>query len=96
MDYYGVLGVTKTASDQEIKAAYRRLALQYHPDKNQSPDAKQKFQELTHAYSVLIDQEKRYNYDHGIQEDDIIDFEDFVDLLGSDFFTELGFPVFSK
>jgi molecular chaperone DnaJ len=94
MDYYAVLGVSKSATDQELKTAYRRLALQYHPDKNPSPDAKQKFQELTHAYSVLIDPEKRYNYDHGISDEDIIDFDDFMAFLDPDFFRDLGFPVF--
>lgn len=93
MDYYAVLGVTKNANDQEIKSSYRRLALQYHPDKNSSPEAKHKFQELTHAYSVLIDEKKRYNYDHGISDDDEIDFDDLMDLLGPDFFRDIGFPV---
>lgn len=93
MDLYQVLGVGKNASEQEIKSAYRRLALQYHPDKNPSHDAKQKFQELTHAYSILIDPEKRYNYDHGITEDDVIDFDDFMAFLDPDLFRDLGFPV---
>ena len=93
MDLYQVLGVGKNASEQEIKSAYRRLALQYHPDKNPSPDAKQKFQELTHAYSILIDPEKKYNYDHGITEDEVIDFDEFMAFLDPDFFRDLGFPV---
>ena len=93
MDYYRVLGVNKNASSQEIKSAYRRLALQYHPDKNPSLDAKQKFQELTHAYSILIDDNKRYNYDHGIDEEDIVDLDEFINMLGSEFFRDLGFPV---
>lgn len=63
-DYYEVLGVSKTATDTEIKASYRRLAVQYHPDKN--PDdhtAEEKFKEAAEAYSVLSDQQKRAAYD---------------------------------
>ena len=60
-DYYEVLGVKREASDQEIKRAYRRLALQHHPDRN--PDSKEeseeKFKEITEAYSVLADAQKR-------------------------------------
>jgi molecular chaperone DnaJ len=63
-DYYEVLGVTRTASEQEIKSAYRKLALQYHPDRNpNNPDAEERFKECTEAYSVLADTEKRGNYD---------------------------------
>ena len=94
MDYYLILGLDRNAASQEIKTAYRRLALQYHPDKNSSPEAKHKFQELTQAYSVLIDDKKRYNYDHGISEDEEIDFDDLMNLFGTEFFSDLGFPVF--
>jgi molecular chaperone DnaJ len=63
-DYYEVLGVVRTASDQEIKAAYRKLALKYHPDRNQgSKDAEEKFKEAAEAYSVLADSQKRGQYD---------------------------------
>jgi len=62
-DYYKTLGVSKTASDQEIKSAYRKLALQYHPDKNKTKEAETKFKEVTKAYEVLSDSQKRQTYD---------------------------------
>ena len=62
-DYYSVLGVSKDASDQEIKRAFRKLAGEYHPDKNKSANAAEKFKEINEAYSVLSDSQKRQNYD---------------------------------
>jgi len=62
-DYYEVLGVAKTASDDEIKRAYRKLAKQYHPDRNPDPAADAKFKEVQRAYSTLSDKEKRQQYD---------------------------------
>ena len=63
-DYYDVLGVSRTASDQEIKSAYRRLAVRYHPDKNPNDaSAEEKFKEAAEAYSVLADGEQRRRYD---------------------------------
>jgi molecular chaperone DnaJ len=62
-DYYDVLGVSKDASKDEIKDAYRKLAMQYHPDRNKSPDAEEKFKEISEAYAVLSDDEKRQQYD---------------------------------
>ncbi|MFZ0962542.1 MAG: molecular chaperone DnaJ [Terriglobia bacterium] len=64
-DYYEVLGVTRQASDQEIKSAYRRLALQHHPDRNpeSKEESEERFKEITEAYSVLADQQKRAAYD---------------------------------
>ena len=63
-DYYEVLGVGRSASDQEIKSAYRKLAVKYHPDKNQgNSEAEDKFKEAAEAYSTLSDQQKRAHYD---------------------------------
>lgn len=62
-DYYSILGVAKTASDEELKKAYRKLALKYHPDKNKSPAAEEKFKEIAEAYEVLSDKKKRDIYD---------------------------------
>lgn len=62
-DYYEVLGVAKTASKEEIKDTYRKLALQYHPDRNKSPEAEERFKEISEAYAVLSDDEKRRQYD---------------------------------
>jgi len=63
-DYYEVLNVPRNASKEEIKRAYRELALKYHPDRNKSPDAEEKFKEISEAYAVLSDDEKRMQYDH--------------------------------
>jgi len=62
-DYYEVLGVDRTATRDEIKHAYRKLALQFHPDKNKDPGAAVKFRELAEAYAVLSDDTKRKEYD---------------------------------
>jgi len=62
-DYYEVLGVPRTASKDQIKDTYRRLAMQYHPDRNKAPDAEEKFKEISEAYAVLSDDQKRQQYD---------------------------------
>lgn len=61
-NYYQILGISKNASQSEIKGAYRKAALFWHPDKNKSPNAKDKFIEIQEAYEVLIDAEKRQIY----------------------------------
>ena len=95
-DYYEVLGVGREASEQELKSAYRKLALQYHPDRNPTTtdEATEKFKEITEAYSVLADPQKRAAYDRfghagvsgsgGFQPDSSIfsDFEDLFDMFG--------------
>jgi molecular chaperone DnaJ len=94
-DCYEVLGVLRTASDQEIKSAYRKLALQYHPDRNPgNKEAEEKFKEAAEAYSILSDAQKRANYDRfghagvgsaaGAGFDPSI-FADFSDVLGDIF-----------
>jgi DnaJ-class molecular chaperone len=62
-DYYEILGLTKSASTAEIKSAYRKLALQWHPDRNKAANANEKFKEINEAYAVLSDPKKKETYD---------------------------------
>ena len=62
-DYYDILGVSKTASDAEIKKAFRSLSLKYHPDRNSTPEAAEKIREINQAYEILGDSAKRKQYD---------------------------------
>lgn len=62
-DYYRILGIQRGATDEDIKKAYRKLALKYHPDKNKTPGAEDRFKEVAEAYEVLSDKKKRDVYD---------------------------------
>ena len=62
-DYYEILGVSKNASDEDLKKAFRKLAFEFHPDRNKDKNAEEKFKEINEAYQVLSDQEKRARYD---------------------------------
>ena len=63
-DYYKILGITKGASEDDVRKAYRKMALRYHPDKNKSAGAEEKFKEVAEAYEVLSDKKKRDIYDN--------------------------------
>ncbi len=92
-DYYEILGVEKTASKEDIKKAYKKLALQYHPDRNKEKDAEEKFKEISEAYAVLSDDEKRKAYDNyghagfdqRYTEEDIFRNVNFDDIFGDMF-----------
>jgi len=62
-DYYEVLGLPRNAAKDQIKDSYRKLAMQYHPDRNKAPEAEEKFKEISEAYAVLSDDQKRQQYD---------------------------------
>jgi molecular chaperone DnaJ len=99
-DYYELLGVDRTATKEQIKKAYRKLALKYHPDKNPSKEAEEKFKEISEAYAVLYDDEKRQMYNQfghaGIDQrysyEDIFRGADFSDIFrGMGFDVDFGF-----
>lgn len=106
-DYYEILGVPRNATPEEIKKAYRRLALKYHPDRNphNRKEAEEKFREISEAYEVLMDPQKRALYDRygheglkgafregGFTWKDFTHFDDLEDIFGgiSDFFEKFG------
>ncbi|KAM4572715.1 dnaJ homolog subfamily B member 9a isoform 1-T2 [Odontesthes bonariensis] len=62
-DYYDILGVPRGASERQIKKAFHKLAMKYHPDKNKSPDAEVRFREIAEAYEILSDETRRREYD---------------------------------
>ncbi len=64
-DYYSLLGIAKDATPDQIKKAYRKLALELHPDRNDSKRAEEKFKKISEAYAVLSDPDKRKDYDEG-------------------------------
>jgi molecular chaperone DnaJ len=87
-DYYEVLGVPRDADSKAIKDSFRKLALQYHPDRNKEPDAEARFKEIAEAYAVLCDPKKRAGYDQrgfsgvsGFSAEDLFGGIDFEDLL---------------
>jgi len=96
-DYYEVLGVARTANEADLKSAYRKLAMQFHPDRNpDNPEAEEKFKEASEAYSVLSDTGKRAQYDRfghsavnagGFSGYEQVDLNDIFGDLFSDFFS---------
>jgi molecular chaperone DnaJ len=101
-DYYEVLGVSRDASDDELKSAFRNLARKYHPDVSDASDAEEKFKEINEAYGVLSDKDKRAAYDrfghqgvkgpNGGPGFETVDFSDFADIFGDMF----GFGGFAN
>jgi DnaJ-class molecular chaperone len=81
-DYYKILELDKNANDEDIKKSYKKLALKYHPDRNNTPEAEEKFKSISIAYTVLSDKEKRSNYDK------------YGDADISDIFSQGGIPPF--
>src|SRR5437773_2131337 len=98
-DYYEVLGVRKDADGEEIKRAYRKLAMQYHPDRNTDGDAPEKFKEATEAYEILCDADKRQRYDRyghaGLEGVNFSDFHNAQSMFG-DLFGDLFGGLFGQ
>ena len=107
-DYYEVLGVERDADAKSIKNAFRKLALKYHPDRNKSPDAEERFKEIAEAYAILSDPKKRAQYDAGgfagvadFSAEDLFGGIDFGDIFGDmgfgfDFGRHAGGSVFDR
>lgn len=105
-DFYEILGVPRSASKEDIKAAYRKLALQYHPDRNKDSGAEERFKQISEAYAVLSDDDKRRQYDafgkEGVyqrygSEEDIFRGTDFSDVFRGTGFGGFGFDeIFSQ
>jgi len=76
-DYYKILNVNRNASIKEIKSSYRKLAVQWHPDKNNSPEAENKFKKINEAYSVLSDNTKKIQYDNKLNKPQFRSFSEF-------------------
>jgi len=90
-DFYEILGVSRNATNEELKSAFRTLARKYHPDVNKEPDAEEKFKEINEAYGVLSDPDKRAAYDrygfqgvntNGMPDYSSMDLSDLFDLFG--------------
>ena len=95
-DYYEILGVPRNASKEDVKKAFRSLALKYHPDRNKSPDAEEKVKEISEAYAVLSDDEKRRIYDNYGEEGIRGKYtqEDIFNTRFRDIFRDFGFGDF--
>src|SRR5579883_1777486 len=96
-DYYEILGVEKNASEDDVKRSYRKLAIQYHPDRNPgNAEAEEKFKEATEAYEVLSDTDKRARYDRfghqGMRNNDYGHYQNTEDIFShfSDIFSGMG------
>ena len=102
-NYYTLLGVQRSASSEEIKRAYRKLALRFHPDRNSAPDAERRFQEVNEAYAVLSNPEQRSAYDDFGKrgggdplQNGSVSQGDLKDIFGADLFEELFSSLFNE